>query len=72
MMPEQQTIDTNERLIKEPEAASILGLTTRALQAWRSRGTGPSYVQLSCRAVRYRLKDLAKWIESRTNHLPKK
>ena len=68
MESEQLTINTNERLIKEPEAASMLGMTNRALQAWRSRGTGPSYVLISCRAVRYRLKDLTKWIEARTKH----
>ena len=51
------------RLLTTEQAASVLALSPRALEAWRLQGRGPRYVKLS-RAVRYRPEDLASWIES--------
>ena len=62
-----QTIDDfnylNE-LVTEREAAQFLGFTVRALQNWRVRGGGPRFVRISCRAVRYRRRDLIEWSEA--------
>lgn len=52
------------RLLCGKEAAELLGVGVRALEAWRYRGTGPRYVGISGRAVRYRQSDLIEWIES--------
>lgn len=52
-------------LLTETQAAEILQLTPRALQAWRYQGRGPRFVKISARAVRYRLDDLEEWIETR-------
>lgn len=54
-----------ERLLTENEAARLLNLTPRALQAWRLRGGGPLFVRISGRAIRYRPSDLRAWIEQR-------
>jgi len=35
------------------------------LQNWRLRGGGPAFVKVSARAVRYRLSDLADWVNRR-------
>jgi predicted DNA-binding transcriptional regulator AlpA len=52
-------------LLKQDEAAELLGLTPRGLAAWRYRGGGPPYVKLSRRVVRYRRIDLMEWAEQR-------
>ncbi len=54
-----------ERLLAEQEAADFIGVTRRALQQWRLTGTGPVYVKISARCVRYRRADLIKWAEER-------
>ncbi len=53
-------------LLTEIQAAEVLNLSIRTLQAWRVRGGGPRFVRLSGRAVRYRNADLAAYIEART------
>lgn len=62
-----QVNDTNfpDRLLTEKQAARYLGFTPRALQNWRLRGGGPAFVKVSTRAVRYRLSDLAGWVNQR-------
>ena len=45
-------------------AATLLGVSTKCLEAWRARGEGPRFTQLG-RAVRYRLEELRGWAASR-------
>ena len=59
------TISDPKRLINEKEAAVFLGVTRRALQQWRLNGSGPKYVKISQRCVRYRRIELIKWSEER-------
>jgi predicted DNA-binding transcriptional regulator AlpA len=54
-----------EGLVSERQAADFLGVTVRALQKWRVTGTGPTYVRISSRCIRYRRRDLHAWIEAR-------
>lgn len=54
-----------ELLLREPEAARLLAVTPRALQAWRRTGTGPQYVRISGRCIRYRLGDIKAWATAR-------
>lgn len=51
-----------EVLLRPPEAARLLGVTTRALDAWRAQGRGPRFVRVSSRCIRYRRRDLLDWI----------
>ena len=51
--------------LKEPAAAEILDVTARAMQEWRRRGTGPPYVRISSRCIRYRPEDLSAWAAER-------
>ncbi len=55
----------HEQLLTETEAANLLNLTTRALQAWRCRGEGPKFIRISRRCIRYRREDLLQWIGER-------
>jgi len=52
-------------LLSEAQSAEFLGVTPRALQAWRQRGGGPAFVRISSRCVRYRRRDLVAWSEAR-------
>ena len=54
-----------DRLLKEDEAARLLQLSAATLQAWRTRKVGPSFVQLSRRAIRYSLAELEEFVKTR-------
>lgn len=54
-----------DRLLNEIQAAQVLGLSSRTLQAWRSQGIGPAYVRAG-RAIRYRRADLTSWADQMT------
>ena len=50
-------------LMTEEQASGFIGVTRRAMQAWRVSGKGPNYVRISARCVRYRKVDLVDWSE---------
>jgi excisionase family DNA binding protein len=54
----------HDALLSEMQAARVLNLSSRTLQAWRSKGVGPPFVRAG-RAVRYRRSDILSWVESR-------
>jgi hypothetical protein len=49
-------------LVDQVEAARVIGVLPRTLEGWRLRGYGPRFVRISPRCVRYRLKDIEKWL----------
>ncbi|HEC32598.1 MAG TPA: DNA-binding protein [Deltaproteobacteria bacterium] len=55
-------------MLNDREAARFLGLAPQTLRNWRSQGKGPSYVKIG-NAVRYRMEDLEKYIQSRRINL---
>ena len=54
-------MSTNEPLITEGEAASVLRVSITSVRRWRREGRGPVYRKLG-RIVRYRPGDLADFI----------
>jgi len=52
-------------LLTETEAATLLNVSTRTLQAWRIRKCGPAYIRAG-RAIRYRRRDLLAWMDANT------
>ena len=60
-----QTSASEESLITETQAAEIVALSVKTLQAWRVRGIGPAYVKAG-KAVRYSRADLLAWIGAHT------
>lgn len=48
----------------EREAAALLKISARTLQAWRCRGGGPPYYKIG-RSVRYDLSQLPEWASGR-------
>lgn len=51
-----------EPLLRPEQAAELLGMTPRALEAWRHRRQGPPFIRTQ-RAIRYAPADLRAWIE---------
>lgn len=47
------------------QAARLLGCSHRTLEDWRLRGNGPRFLKLG-RAVRYRMADLAEFMDKQT------
>ncbi len=53
------------RSLATPEAAELLGVRPSVMESWRHTGAGPPFVRLNHKTVRYRIRDLAAWQESR-------
>ena len=64
-MNTQATNRDPDILLTEQQAAQFISFTPRALQAWRINGSGPDFIKISARAVRYRKRDLISWAEER-------
>ncbi len=58
-------INDHDALLTEVQAADLLSLSVRTLQAWRTRAFGPAYVRAG-RAIRYRRRDLFAWMDANT------
>lgn len=56
----------DDELLDAASTALFLGLSERTLERWRRDRTGPSYVRMSVRAIRYRLSELRAWRDART------
>ena len=54
-----------DALLYTVEAALLLGLSPRTLEALRLRGGGPVFIKVTPKAVRYRRRDLAAWLDAR-------
>jgi hypothetical protein len=63
--PAAPTRTTAREWMDTRAAAEHLGMTPRALEAWRERGTGPKFHRVASR-VRYRRSDLDAYAEGRT------
>jgi excisionase family DNA binding protein len=50
------------RLLKPAEVAERLRVSLKTLEGWRRRGTGPVFVRLGGRDVRYPEGELERWI----------
>ena len=61
----QETLDARATTIAPDGAAARLGVTAETLANWRWRGEGPRHIRVG-RRVRYRLTDLAEYLDERT------
>jgi hypothetical protein len=63
-MHNKQTVNADE-ILTERDAAELLKVSCRTLQAWRCARVGPRFIRVG-RSVRYRRSDLFDWIELNT------
>lgn len=54
-----------DKLFNTEQAAGLLGVEPRSLEARRYRGGGPPYIKIG-HLVRYRRSDLTKWLDEQT------
>jgi len=54
----------NDQILSRKALAEHLGVSDEALAQMATRGTGPQYVKISGRLVRYRMADVEAWLES--------
>ena len=59
---QEARVPDTQVLLTTGQAARILQVSPKALEAWRYRGGGPLYCRISAKVVRYRLSDLEDWI----------
>ncbi len=64
-MQAANSITDHDVLLTEVQAADVLNLSIRTLQAWRTKRSGPSFVRAG-RAIRYRKRDLYAWMDANT------
>ena len=57
-------VEIIDRLLRPAEAARLLGVSPRCLKDWRRDGRNLPFVRLTARAIRYRTKDVIRFIES--------
>jgi predicted DNA-binding transcriptional regulator AlpA len=53
------------RVVDEPTAAQLCGVSLRTWDRMRSRGETPPFTRLSPGRIGYRLIDIAKWLDAR-------
>ena len=60
-----EELELRTTTVSPEDTAERLGNTPETLANWRWRGTGPPYVLVG-RRIRYRLTDLAEWLDAQT------
>jgi predicted DNA-binding transcriptional regulator AlpA len=63
--PRPKPLPVSDKLCSADEAAELLGIAPQTLAHWRVRGSGPRYITLSARCVRYRASDIQAWLNGR-------
>jgi hypothetical protein len=64
-MPIQMGPVDSDKLLTEIQAADLLRMSSRTLQAWRGQGVGPPFIRAG-RAIRYRRSDVMSWATENT------
>lgn len=54
-----------EKLMTAKEVSKYLRISEAALYIFRCSGTGPNYIRLNDRLVRYRKSDVDKWLAAK-------
>ena len=54
-----------DRLLKQTEVLTTLGMSRQTLYKWRLAGSFPEPVNVGARALRWRASDVQAWIASR-------
>lgn len=57
------------RLLTVQELADLLQVPPKTVYTWRYKGVGPPAVPIG-RYLRFRVEDVAVWLEERTGHVP--
>lgn len=58
--------DERESLLDTKKSAKFLNVNPKTMIRWRMQGIGPQFIRIGARTIRYRLRDLERWLERRT------
>jgi predicted DNA-binding transcriptional regulator AlpA len=53
-------------LLRQDAASALIGVSPRTMERWRNERSGPPFVRLSARAIRYSRAALCTWLATRT------
>lgn len=56
------------KMMRPPQAAHYLGISTSTLAKWRCTGRGPSFIKIGERVVAYDQSELDRWLRGRLRH----
>ena len=65
-LPSSHAIQRSALVVSERDAAAMLALSPRTLQAMRVDGSGPRHLQLTSRRIGYSVATLEQWVEARS------
>lgn len=54
-----------EPLINTKQAAELIGVSVASMKLYRAKGTGPVFVRIGHKTVRYTAESLRAWVASR-------
>lgn len=55
-------LSPSSQLLSTAQVSSLLNLQAATLKKWRVLGTGPKFVRIGKRAIRYRLVDVKRFV----------
>ena len=61
-----------DKLMTSKEVAEYLGVSEGTMYEYRALGTGPTYIRLGGRLVRYHLSDVKAWLDKQKSDENKK
>lgn len=58
------TASTTDPLMTTEEVAEYLGLAARTVKRWREENSGPQYIRINHKCVRYRQSEVDRWLST--------
>lgn len=59
-------LSPSSQLLSTAQVSNLLNLRAATLKKWRVLGTGPKYIRVGTRTVRYRLADVKRFVADGT------
>ena len=54
----------NDPLVSTQQLGRLIDTKPRTIERWRLLGTGPSFIRVNSRLVRYRLSEIESWLRA--------
>ena len=58
-----------QKIMSPKEVSEYIGIGLSTLALWRATGTGPQYIKILRRLVRYRKDEVDKWLNGQTSEI---
>ena len=54
-----------DNVLTEAETARVIGASASGVRKWRREGSGPPYIRIGSRLIRYSAEDVQAWLDNR-------